>query len=224
MESSLALPWYRLAAGRILVLMPLKAFGTMAFMVLFFWAYFAVLRNPLSPPTVMPLIGLDDWIPFCPQAFPVYASLWVYVSLPPAFFRSFLPLALYGVWIAGLCLFCLALFWIFPTAVPAFAIDLAAHPELAVLRGLDLAGNACPSLHVATAVFSAFWLDRFFQRMMAPMAVRSLSVLHCLLILWSTMAVRQHVALDVLAGIVVGAVFAGLSFLSIDRATGHAHL
>lgn len=216
--------WHRRAAGRILVLMPLKAFGTMAFMVLFFWGYFAVLRHPLAPPTVMPLIGLDAWIPFSPAAFPVYASLWVYVSLPPAFFLSFRPLALYGLWIAGLCLFCLALFWLLPTAVPAFAIDWAAHSELGLIRGLDLAGNACPSLHVATAIFSAFWLDRFFQSMAAPLALRGLSALHCLLILWSTVAIRQHVVLDVLAGVAVGAVFAGLSFRHIRRALGNESL
>jgi hypothetical protein len=224
MESSLALPWYRRAAGRIFTLMPLKAFGTMAFMLLFFWAYFAVLHNPRVPPTVMPLVGLDDWIPFSPRAFPVYASLWFYVSLPPALFLSVRPLVLYGLWIAGLCLFCLALFWVFPTAVPAFEIDWAAHPEMAVLQGLDLAGNACPSLHVATAVFSAFWLDRFFQRLEAPMAVRGLSALHCLLILWSTVAVRQHVMLDVLAGIAVGAIFFRLSLLHVCQTAGNESL
>lgn len=205
-------------------MMPLKALGTMAFMALFFWAYFAVLRNPLSTPTVMPLIGLDAWIPFSPQAFPVYASLWVYVSLPPAFFRDFRALALYGLWIAGLCLFCLALFWLFPTTVPVFSVDWEAHPELAVLRGLDLAGNACPSLHVATAVFSAFWLDRFFQRFQAPMFVRGLSALHCLLILWSTVAVRQHVVLDVFAGIAVGAIFSWLSLRHVCQTAGNESL
>ncbi|MFA7291731.1 MAG: phosphatase PAP2 family protein [Rhodocyclaceae bacterium] len=215
-----ALPWYRQAAARALVLMPLKAFGTMAFMVLFFSAYFAVLRHPLLPPTVMPLILADTWVPFSPAAFPVYASLWVYVSLPPALFSSFRPLALYGLWIAGLCLFCLALFWVFPTTVPVFVIDWEAHPELAVLRGLDLAGNACPSLHVATAVFSAFWLDRIFQRLDTPLFWRGLSALHCLLILWSTVAIRQHVVLDVLAGMVVGGIFAGLSYAHIRRAVG----
>lgn len=224
MNRSPALPWYRQAAGRVLALMPLKAFGTMAFMAMFFWAYFAVLRHPLAPATVMPLIAADAWIPFSPAAFPVYASLWVYVSLPPALFSGFRPLALYGLWIAGLCLFCLALFWFFPTTVPVFAIDWEANPELAVLRGLDLSGNACPSLHVATAVFSAFWLDRFFQRLGAPRLLRGASALHCLLILWSTVAIRQHVLLDVLAGIAVGAVFAGLSYAHIRQAVGEKNL
>jgi membrane-associated phospholipid phosphatase len=36
-------------------------------------------------------------------------------------------------------------------------------------------------------------------------------VLLCLAILWSTMATRQHVFLDVLAGVLVGALFAILS-------------
>ncbi|UUZ71359.1 hypothetical protein LP415_20210 [Polaromonas sp. P1(28)-8] len=35
----------------------------------------------------MPVIGLDQLISFEPLALPLYLSLWVYVSLLPAFFR-----------------------------------------------------------------------------------------------------------------------------------------
>ena len=41
----------------------------------------------------------------------------------------------------------------------------------------------------------------------SPVALVWLSWLHCLAILWSTVATRQHVVLDVLAGAVVGLVF-----------------
>src|SRR5664279_3395802 len=56
--------WTRQIVSRIAILWLLKAVGTMAFMAIFFWGYFGVLRNPLFPTMVMPLIGLDAWIPF----------------------------------------------------------------------------------------------------------------------------------------------------------------
>ncbi len=212
MQSSLAPPWHRQIAARVTILWPLKAFGTMTFMVLFFWGYFAVLHNPLTPPVVMPVTWLDTWIAFSPSAFPAYASLWIYVSLAPALLGSLRSLLHFGLWITWLCVFCLAIFWLFPTSTPAFFIDLNAHPEFALIRGLDAASNAFPSLHVATAVFSAFWLYRLFAQFNAPKAVQWLSVLHCSVIIWSTIATRQHVVLDAIGGLVVGAAFAALSF------------
>lgn len=200
--------WFRQLAVRFVVLWPLKALATMAFMVLFFSAYFAILRHPLLPPLVMPRLGLDEWIPFTPAAFPVYAALWVYVSLPPALIGGLRALLWFGVWISGLCLFCLGIFWLFPTAVPPAGIDWARYPELALIKSVDAAGNACPSLHVASSVFAALWLERIARLVAAPAALRWGNALLCLAILWSTVATRQHVVLDVLAGVAVGLAFA----------------
>lgn len=50
-------------ASRIAILWPVKAVGTMLFMGAFFWGYFGVLSHPLFPTTIMPLIGLDEWVP-----------------------------------------------------------------------------------------------------------------------------------------------------------------
>ena len=203
--------WIRQIVSRIAILWPFKAVGTMLFMGFFFWGYFGVLHHPLFPTTIMPLIGLDAWIPFTPLAFPAYVSLWVYASLAPALLANSRILAIFGLWMAGLCLFSLGIFWLFPTAVPAAGIDWSLYPQMAIIKDTDTVGNACPSLHVATAVFSAWWLDRVFRTVRAPLAVRCLSGVQCLAILWSTVATRQHVALDVLAGTVVGTAFAILS-------------
>lgn len=204
--------WQRQIADRVVFMWPLKALGTMGFMVLFFLGYFTVLRNPLTPPLVMPVTRLDTWIGFSPSAFPAYVSLWVYVSLAPALLGSLRSLLAFGLWIGWLCAFCLVIFWIFPTSTPPFPIDWQAYPEFALIKGLDAAGNAFPSLHVASAVFSAFWLNRLFAQLAAPKALQWLSALHCSVIIWSTIATRQHVVLDVLGGVVVGVVFAILSF------------
>jgi membrane-associated phospholipid phosphatase len=207
-------------ASRIGILWPFKAVGTMLFMGLFFWGYFAVLRDPLFPTTIMPLIGLDEWVPFTPLAFPAYVSLWVYASLAPALLANFRALAIFGVWMAGLCLSSLVIFWLFPTAVPAAGIDWSLYPQMAIIKDADASGNACPSLHVAAAVFSAFWIERVLRVIGAPLVLRGLSGLFCLMILWSTVATRQHVVLDVLAGTMIGTLFAVFSLRHALTATG----
>lgn len=219
-ESSRYLPWYRQLARRVALLWPLKAVGTMAFMALFFWGYFAVLEYPLRPPVTMPVLPPDRWIPFTPLAFPVYVSLWVYVSLPPALLASLRTLLGFGAWIAALCLFCLGLFWLWPTAVPAADIDWQLYPQMALIKGIDVGGNACPSLHVGSAVFAACWLARLLHNIGAPALLRQANWLFCLLIVWSTMATRQHVLLDVLAGALVGLLFALASLAQVARRDG----
>jgi membrane-associated phospholipid phosphatase len=203
--------WTHRLAARFWTLWYLKAAGTAAFMVLFFQAYFWVLHHPSQAPTVVPLLPIDHWVPFTPAAIYAYGWLWVYVSLPPALIVGFWALVRYGVWIALLCLVCLGIFWLWPTQTPVFDIDWSAHPQLAFLKGLDAASNACPSLHVAAALHAAFWLRHQLREIGAPGWLRALNVLQCLAIVWSTMAIRQHVFLDVFSGAAVGLLFAWLS-------------
>ena len=178
-------------------------------MVVFFWGYFSVIRYPLGgAPFVMPEIALDRWIPFTAASYPVYVSLWVYVSLAPALLGNLRALLHYSLWIALMCSGSLLFFWLVPTQTPTFDIDWSLYPSMSTIKSLDATGNAFPSLHVASAVFSALWLSRVLAHVGSPRALRWISVLLCIAIAWSTVASRQHVTLDVLAGAAVGLAFA----------------
>jgi membrane-associated phospholipid phosphatase len=63
-------------------------------------------------------------------------------------------------------------------------------------------------MHAAFAVFTAIGFERILRQMGAGRLVRALNWLWCLGILYSTIAVRQHVSLDILAGAVLGAAVA----------------
>ena len=193
----------------------LKTLGVCAFTALFFQGYFYLLSHPRQPPALMPLTAPDRWIAPQPLALWPYLSLWIYVGIAPALMPSLRALLAYGAWAAALCAAGLACFWAWPTAVPWSAQQLApaldGHAGFALLRGVDAAGNACPSLHVGTAVFSAVWLDRVLQAVGAPLRLRLVNAGWVALIAWSTVATRQHVALDVAAGAALGAAFAALS-------------
>ena len=206
-------PWHRQAAQALTQHTYLKGIGTMLFIGLFFGAYFYLLKHPTYPITVMPVTWLDRMIPFQPLAMPFYLSLWVYVSLPPALLASHREIFHHGAAISVTCLAGLSIFYLWPTAVPIPDIDWALHPNVSFLKSIDSAGNAFPSLHVATAVFSGVWLHHLLRRFGAPFWVQSLNWMWCIGIVYSTMATRQHVAVDVYAGLFLGGVAAYFSLL-----------
>ena len=189
----------------------LKSIGTSGFMVVFFTLYFYLLKHPDGHVTTMPLTTFDRWVGFQPWALPIYLSLWVYVSLPPALMDSRRDILAFGMRIGALCLVGLAVFYVYPTKVPPLAINFARHPDFAILKGVDAGGNACPSLHVATAVFAAFWLDWMAPGLGFGVAMRGTNALWCAAIAYSTIATGQHVAVDVLAGAALGATIAWMT-------------
>jgi membrane-associated phospholipid phosphatase len=176
----------------------------------FFVAYFWVLHHPQSPLTTMPLTALDRALDFRPEALPLYLSLWLYVSLAPALLKSGRELSAYGLATLALSVVGLCIFILWPTTIPASDIDWAKHPSVAFLKSVDVASNACPSLHVAFAVFTALWLERLLLEMRTGVGLRVLNLLWCLGILYSTIAIRQHVVLDVVAGALLGGLVAAL--------------
>lgn len=204
-------PWYRQAAAVMARHVLIKSIGTTLFISLFFGAYFYLLKTPAYPTTVMPLTLPDRLIGFQPLALPLYLSLWVYVSLPPALLATRRELVGYSLAMAGTCLVALLVFYFWPTAVPPADIDWARYPDVAFLKSMDASGNACPSLHVATAIFSGIWLHHLLRRFCAPLWLLSVNGAWCAGIIYSALATRQHVAVDVLAGLALGLLTAALS-------------
>jgi membrane-associated phospholipid phosphatase len=174
----------------------------------FFIAYFWVLRNPQDSVAVMPLTAIDRAVPIEPWALPLYLSLWFYVSIAPALLRNGRELARYGLATFVISVIGLGIFLFWPTTTPDFGIDWARYPSMAFLKRVDVSANACPSLHVAFAVFTGLWLDRLLREIGLGHGVRAGNVVWCLGILYSTLAVRQHVLLDVVAGAALGAAVA----------------
>jgi len=195
--------WQRELWPRLKVAPVLKTVGLSVFLTIFFIIYLWLLKHPGYTVTHMPLTALDRAIPFQPETLLLYVSLWIYVGLPAMLFGSHKSLVGYGFAACALCLIGLGCFYLWPTAITRPDIDWAHYPGFAFLQHIDAAGNACPSMHVASAVFSAIWLDRLLRAMHVGLTPRLISALWCLGIVYSTMATKQHVALDALGGIVL---------------------
>lgn len=193
----------------------LKAPGCTLFIWLFFEAYFFLLRYPHAQVTTMPVTWLDGVIPMQWWAWVPYLSLWFYTCLPPSLLPNLRQLLYYGLSVGSVCLLGLMCFYLWPTIVPAYT-----RPEgtgLALVEGLDMAGNACPSLHVAIAVFSAIWLSHQLRGVGVNWRWRFANWVWCLLIVYSTLATKQHVALDALGGALLGAAGGWLSLALFRR-------
>jgi len=188
----------------------LKGIGSTVAISTFFAAYFWVLQHPLLPVRLVPVMALDEWMPVLPWSVWVYFSLWVYICLPQALMRELPAMGHYLLGAVVLAGMGLLIFIVWPTAVPASDVDWSNYPTMAFLKEADAAGNACPSLHVAFAVFVGLWLWRVLTRLEAKVGWHWGNGLWFLAIVASTMTTKQHVVWDVLSGLLLGGiVFAG---------------
>ena len=203
--------WASDLGRRFVAFFPLKLLGTTLVTWIFFIGYFHLLRFPAHDVTTVPVTALDRWIPFQPQTLVAYLSLWVYVGTAPGLQATFRELLSYGVWAAVLLLTGLGLFWLWPTQVPPATYDAQDFPGFELMRGIDAAGNACPSMHVASAIYTAIWMEWLLRRVGAPSWLRAVNATWFAAIAYSTLALKQHVIVDVVAGGLLGAAIAVLS-------------
>lgn len=182
----------------------LKTLGISAYITGFMFLYFTLLRHPQFPVKVMPLTALDRAISFTPWSLGLYATLWLYISLVPSLLWSWNEMREYLLQVTLLALSGFTVFLCWPSAVPDALIDWSIHPSVAFLKSVDAAGNACPSLHVAYAVLTAIWLQRLCRHLGGSVGLHLLNWLWCIGILYSTLATKQHVALDLYAGAALG--------------------
>ena len=199
-------PWQRQIARRFVTLWFLKMTATMTWIAVFFWLYFSVMNHaaPGAVMRTMPFTAADAWFGVYEWALVPYASLWVYASLAPALLKE-TELWTYVRSALCLCIVGLLCFWAFPTQVPAAAIDWAQYPQLEFLKARDVSGNACPSLHVGFAALSAAFLRSTLVQVGAPRWLRLANLAWAAMVVWSVLATRQHVLVDVAGGLAAAA-------------------
>ncbi len=203
--------WATDLGTRFVRFFPLKLLGTTLWTWAFFLVYFHLLHFPAHAVTTVPPTALDRLIPFQPEALIAYVSLWIYVGTAPGLQATFIELLSYGFWAGALLLTGLGLFWMWPTQVAHTSFDPGGFPGFDLLRGIDAAGNACPSMHVAIAIFTAIWMEWVLRRVGAPCWTRVVSWVWFVAIAYSTLALKQHVTIDVIAGALLGGGFAAMS-------------
>jgi membrane-associated phospholipid phosphatase len=196
-------PWLDALAGRFRTLWVFKMFGTALGIYGFFLLYFWVMHSRGGEAATVPMTPVDHWIAVSELAFLPYASLWLYVSVAPALAMSMAALRTYIAGALTMAGVGLGTFWVFPTATPSFGIDWSAYPALHFLKAADTGGNAFPSLHVAFAAHTAVVIASELRSLGAPRWMHGGNWLWCAAIVYSTLATRQHVLVDVIGGLLL---------------------
>ncbi len=168
--------------------------------------YLAVQRAVVLPNGRVPLTWFDRVIPFQPRWVWVYLSLYLLNPIGPLFARSREDLLRYarGILFFFVCGF--VCFVVFPVPGPRpLAADAFWLYQRLIL--IDRPCNSFPSLHAACAVYAVLFAAYASSDTSRPHLRRSplsLAWLWVGLILYSTIATRQHFAIDLPAGMFLG--------------------
>lgn len=170
--------------------------------------YFALQRAQLFPAFAPPPLALDAAIAFAPSWVWAYASLFALVPLSALLSSTRAEVAAFARALAWACGPSFACFLFFPSAGPR-PPEAAAASELGWLIAVDTQWNAFPSLHAALTTLSLLHARRVCGATL-PIARRAFwdagSLAWGAAIAFGALASKQHWAVDLLAGGVVGAV------------------
>lgn len=172
--------------------------------VIWILAPYAILQHvEISPVLWMPALAIDKAISV------FFPSIWLYYSF-------YLLLGLVGLtvekklfiqylytvgWVTAVSH---AVFLFLPNGVLRSDIDFQTAPAIyQLLASVDLPRNAMPSLHASLSVVAAIAVQ--FSSVF-PKWSKPLVWLWVLVIFWSTIAIRQHVSLDLIAGSAIAAI------------------
>jgi membrane-associated phospholipid phosphatase len=170
----------------------------------FWYGYFLLERLPAVSVTQMPELAIDRMIPFRPGAAFIYVSQFATMPLTMWLMPSRCQLLACCRSLSLLIGLSFFVFYSWPTAVVQPEVIPHQYFFYDLIAAVDLPRNACPSLHAAFGVFTAGCAIEVFRSwkggVWGIVAVWSWTIA----VLTSTLLIKQHVFLDLLAGIAVG--------------------
>jgi membrane-associated phospholipid phosphatase len=184
---------------------PLKVFLLITLPTVATAAYMAIQRTIVFPVRSVPLTWFDRAIPFQPGWVWVYLSLYLLNPIGPLLTRSRADVLRYARGIVFLFVSGIACFALLPVAGPR---PVNAHGPWLYERliTVDRIYNSFPSLHAACAAYSVLFA-RYASRDSSRPALRNVLLAFAwawaALILYSTIATRQHFVIDLLPGILL---------------------
>ncbi|MEO6788312.1 MAG: phosphatase PAP2 family protein [Chthoniobacteraceae bacterium] len=189
--------------GRLKAEWRLKLVLLVMFNAVFWTGYQVLARHAFFPLRAVPVTWVDRAVPFAPEP-------WAWVYLSQFLFTGSLPLLLatreaircYSISLAMMSGAGFGTFLFFPTPGP-HPPEAGGNLAMEWIAAGDGALNALPSLHAAFVVCMSALAWRMFGRE-HPWRVAIVVVVWGGAILFSTLATKQHYALDLVAGALVG--------------------
>ncbi|HWB61796.1 MAG TPA: phosphatase PAP2 family protein [Chthoniobacteraceae bacterium] len=193
-------------AGRLRALWPLKLALTIALYPLLYAPYLFLQQHHYFPATTLQAGKWELLIPFQPQAVWIYFSNFLLMGVGPYLMNQRGQILRY---VGGLLLitFVANVIFLFWPTVNVRPDPAGANTVYRLLIVTDKPYHSFPSLHAAFAVYSALSGGLAVRDFAASRAWRAVLWIWALLVLYSTIATRQHVLVDIAAGSVLA--FAG---------------
>lgn len=201
-----------------------KALLAGAITFLFCVPYFLLGHYPVMPVRDLPLSRIDRAVGFHPDGWVwVYQSVYVPVNLVPWLARRRGELQGYAKGFAAVSLVSFAVFFLFPVRAPKPEVPDAGGMYW-LLQLYDADYNSLPSLHAALLVYTLCFGRRLFARG-RPRGLDAFCVAWAALILYGTLATKEHYLVDIVAGaalalVVDALVWRGAAAVVISTAPG----
>ncbi len=158
---------------------------------------------------------IDDWIPFCEWFIIPYVGWYGLIVFSLGYFAlynvdNFKRLQIYIMITQVIAMIC---YIAFPTRQDLRPLEMPREnlltQAISILYALDTNTGVCPSLHVGYSLgIASVWL----REKSASVTAKALVVIAVVMICLSTMFVKQHSAVDVLAALLVGLVAEMVAF------------
>ena len=165
--------------------------------------YLLIGHNPIAPVRQLPLTWLDRVIGFYPYEWVwIYQSLYLPVNLIPwiADRRADLRRVVAGFGLISVVSVAIFLAW--PIQAPKPPVDDATGMYWLLLQ-YDAPNNSFPSLHAGMLVYALAFGYRVVGRR-TPRGLKLLLLAWAGLILYGTLATKEHYAVDIVAGVALG--------------------
>lgn len=176
---------------------------------IFYLIYFELLEH-FAVPKYMIKSPLDDLIPFM-EIFVIPYFLWFpLLVIPMAYFlfhakKEFQDLCFFMF--TGMT-FCLLVYTFFPNGLQ-LRVEITRNNLCAeivsMLQSIDTPTNVCPSIHVSSTVAICIVVWKY-QNFKHPMWIKGSTMIISILIILSTMLIKQHSIIDAVAGILLSAI------------------
>jgi membrane-associated phospholipid phosphatase len=156
------------------------------------------------PPAAMHAGYFDRLVPFSDKAVWIYLSIYLLMPIGPFLMVRRQEIIRYAVGIMLISALADFVFVFLPTWCPRPDANRTTA-AYRMLTAIDNPFNAFPSLHAAFAVFSALCAGRVLRELRTRAVLTGAVWLWTFLILFATLATRQHVMADVVGGSVLAA-------------------
>ncbi len=175
-----------------------------AIVSLFFWSgYLFLSRHAFVAVHTCHAAWLDTWAGFRPRPWSwIYESIFLLTGVVPWLIVSRDELRRYVTGFGLLAAASFVVFALYPVASPRPS-GVETTPFLFFITRVDGPLNAFPSLHAGCLIYNLALVRRLFSRRLHPLVAAALLV-WAALILFGTLATKQHYAVDLLAGGLLG--------------------